>query len=146
MPTLEEMKELNRSFVEEVFNKQNLDHADQALADDFVEHAEMPPGMTPDKQGALQWFKIAFGMSSDMKVEIKNAIASGDRIASHTVMRGTDTGGAMPGVPPTNKPFEMESIDIMRVNEEGKFIDHWGITDTMAMMQQLGLAPSPPSG
>jgi len=146
MPTPEEMKELNRSFVEEVFNKQNLDHADQALADDFVEHAEMPPGMTPDKQGALQWFKIAFGMSSDMKVEIKNAIASGDRIASHTVMRGTDTGGAMPGVPPTNKPFEMESIDIMRVNEEGKFIDHWGITDTMAMMQQLGLAPSPPSG
>jgi len=134
MPTPEEMKELNRSFVEEVFNKQNLDHA------------EMPPGMTPDKQGALQWFKIAFGMSSDMKVEIKNAIASGDRIASHTVMRGTDTGGAMPGVPPTNKPFEMESIDIMRVNEEGKFIDHWGITDTMAMMQQLGLAPSPPSG
>ncbi|MGH2636346.1 MAG: ester cyclase [Actinomycetota bacterium] len=141
MPTPEEMRELNRRFVDEVFNKQNLDAADEMLADDFAEHADMPPGMTPDKQGALEWFKIAFGMSSDMKMEIVNTIASGDRIASHSVMRGTDTGGAMPGAPPTNKPFEVESIDIMRVNDEGKFTDHWGITDTMAMMQQLGLAP-----
>lgn len=145
MPTPEEMRELNRRFVDEVFNKQNLDAVDEMLGDDFVEHADVPPGMTPDKQGALEWFKIAFGMSSDMKVEIKNTIVSGDRIATHTVMRGTDTGGAMPGVPPTNKTFEIESIDIMRVNDDGKFTDHWGITDMMAMMQQLGLAPSPPS-
>ena len=144
MPSNEEMRELNRRFVEEVFNKQSIDAADEMLADDFVEHADVPPGLSPDKQGALEWFKIAFGMSSDMQVEIKNVIASGDRIATHTAMRGTDTGGAMPGVPPTNKPFEIESIDIMRVNDDGRFTDHWGITDTMSMMQQLGLAPSGP--
>lgn len=144
MRTTEELKELNRRFVEEVFNRQNLDYADEALAEDFVEHADMPPGITPDKAGTLEWFKMAFGMSSDMKTEILQAVASGDRIASHIVIRGTDTGGAMPGVPPTNKPFEMQSIDIVRVNEEGKFTDHWGITDTMSMMQQLGLAPSGP--
>ncbi len=144
MPSIEQMRELNRRFVEEVFNEQNLDAADELLADDFAEHGDVPPGMTPDKQGALEWFKIAFGMSSDMRVEIKNVIASGDRIATHTVMRGTDTGGAMPGVPPTGKPFEIESIDIMRVNDEGRFTDHWGITDTMSMLQQLGLAPSGP--
>ncbi len=79
-----------------------------------------------------------------MRVEIKNVIASGDRICTHTVMRGTDTGGAMPGIPPTNKPFEIESVDIMRVSDQGRFTDHWGITDTMSMMQQLGLAPSGP--
>jgi predicted SnoaL-like aldol condensation-catalyzing enzyme len=144
MPSIEEMRELNRRFVEEVFNQKSIDAADEMLADDFVEHADVPPGLTPDKQGALEWFKTAFGMSSDMRVEIKNVIVSGDRIATHTVMRGTDTGGAMPGAPATNKPFEIESIDIMRVNDAGKFSDHWGITDTMSMMQQLGLAPSGP--
>ena len=144
MPTPDEMRELNRRFVEEVFNKQNLDAADQMLAEEFVEHADMLPGMTPDKQGALEWFKMAFGMSSDMKVEIMRVIVSGDRMASHTVMRGTDTGGGMQGMPPTNKPFEMESIDIVRVNDEGMITDHWGITDTMTMMQQLGLAPTGP--
>jgi len=144
MPTPEEMKELNRRFVEEVFNNKNLDHADQALAEDFVEHVDMPPGLTPDKQGALEWFKTMFGMSSDMKMEILDAVASGDRIAIRSVMRGTDTGGAMPGAPATNKAFEIESIDILRVNGDGKFTDHWGITDLATMMQQLGLAPSGP--
>lgn len=147
MPTPDEMRELNRRFIEEVFNQQSIDAADQLMADDFVEHAEMMPGMTPDKKGALEWFQIAFGMSSDMKVETLHAIVSGDRMASHTVMRGTDTGGGMQGAPPTNKPFEVESIDIVKVNDEGKITDHWGITDTMTMMQQLGLAPTgPPPG
>jgi predicted SnoaL-like aldol condensation-catalyzing enzyme len=145
MPTPDEMRELNQRFIEEVFNKQDLDVADQLMADDFTEHADMMPGMTNDKQGALEWFKIGFGMSSDMRMEILHTIVSGDKIASHTVMRGTDTGGAMPGQPPTNKPFEVGSIDIMRVNDEGKFTDHWGIADMMTMMQQLGMAPSPPA-
>jgi predicted SnoaL-like aldol condensation-catalyzing enzyme len=143
MPTPEEMRELNRRFVEEVFNQQRLDALDELLSDDFTEHGDLPPGVTPDKAGAMAWFKTSFGMSSDMRVEIVREIVSGDRVATHTRMRGTDTGGAMPGVPPTNKPFEIESMDIMRVNDEGKFSDHWGITDTMSMMQQLGLAPSP---
>jgi predicted SnoaL-like aldol condensation-catalyzing enzyme len=144
MRTPDEMRELNRRFVEEVFNKQDLGVADELLADDFTEHVDMAPGMTPDKAGALEWFKIGFGMSSDMKMEILRTIVSGDRIASHSRMRGTDTGGAMPGTPPTNKPFDVESIDIMRVNDEGKFTDHWGILDAMTMMQQLGMAPPPP--
>ena len=143
MPTPDEMRALNQRFVEQVFNQQRLDAAEEMLADDFTEHADLPPGMTPDKQGALEWFKIAFGMSSDMRMEVLNTIVSGDRIASLSRLRGTDTGGAMPGMPPTNKTFEVESIDIMRVSDDGKFSDHWGITDTMSMMQQLGLAPSP---
>ncbi len=78
MPTPDEMSELNGRFVEEVFNQQSIDAADQLLADDFVEHADMLPGMTPDKKGALEWFAIAFGMSSDMKVETLQVIVSGD--------------------------------------------------------------------
>lgn len=141
MPTPGEMRELSRRFVEEVFNKQNLDAADEMLAEDFTEHADVPPGVTPNKQGALEWFKTAYGMSSDMKAEIVDVIVSGDTIATHTRLRGTDTGGAIPGTPPTNKMFEIDSIDIVRVNDQGKFTDHWGITDQMSMMQQLGLAP-----
>jgi steroid delta-isomerase-like uncharacterized protein len=140
--TPDEMREVNRRFVEEVFNQQRLDAADALLADDFTEHADVPPGVTPDKAGALGWFETAFRMSSDMKVEILRTIVSGDRIASHTRMRGTDTGGAMPGAPPTNKTFEIESMDIVRVRD-GRITDHWGITDQMTMMQQLGHAPSP---
>ena len=144
MPTTEENKELCRRFFEEVFNGHSLDYAEESMADDLIEHQPFP-GMSPDKKGALDMFRAMFEMSSDMKAEIVNLIASGDRVAIHSVSRGTDTGGAM-GTPPTNKPYEMASIDIVRVNDEGKFAEHWGITDTMTMMGQLGLLPPPPEG
>jgi predicted ester cyclase len=33
-------------------------------------------------------------------------------------------------------------IDIMRI-AEGQFVEHWGVMDQMAMMQQLGVIPEP---
>jgi predicted ester cyclase len=33
-------------------------------------------------------------------------------------------------------------IDIIRI-AEGKYVEHWGIMDNMAMMQQLGAIPTP---
>ena len=144
MPTPDEMRELNERFVQEVFNNHNVDFVSEALADDFAEHADVPPGMTPDKAGAIQWFSTMFQMSSDLKCEVADVLVSGDKMATRSIIRGTDTGGAMPGVPATNKVYEIESIDIVRVNDQGQFADHWGITDTMTMMMQLGLAPAGP--
>ena len=40
----------------------------------------------------------------------------------------------------TGKSVEFESIDIIRV-EDGKVAEHWGVTDTLSLMQQLGAIP-----
>ena len=40
--------------------------------------------------------------------------------------------------------YDIEAIDIVRVNDQGQATDHWGITDLAGMMQQLGLVPSGP--
>jgi len=143
MPTLEEMKETVLKFTEEVFNKGDMAYADRTLADDMIEHGAMP-GMGTDKKAALMTMEAIKQMSSDLKAEVVDMVASGDKVAIRTVMRGTDTGGAMPGAPATNKPFEIESIDVVRVNPDGTFAEHWGIADMMGMMGQLGLLPPPP--
>jgi len=44
------------------------------------------------------------------------------------------------GIPPTDKSFKVQGIDIVEVRD-GQFVAHWGITDQAAMMEQLGLAP-----
>jgi len=44
------------------------------------------------------------------------------------------------GVPASNKSVEVESIDIIRV-ADGKVVEHWGVTDTMSLMQQIGAIP-----
>jgi steroid delta-isomerase-like uncharacterized protein len=127
-----------------VFNQHDLAFLEQVLADDFVEHEEWP-GLTPDKQGAIDFFTHAFKTVPDMRVDIHYVIASDDRVAIHATFSGTDEGGFLPGVPATGKSFSMEGIDIVRVNEKGTLAEHWGITDVMAAMMQLGVLQAPGS-
>ncbi|HLF87790.1 MAG TPA: ester cyclase [Anaerolineales bacterium] len=47
----------------------------------------------------------------------------------------------MMGIPSTGKRVEIGSIDIIRF-EDGKAAKHWGETDVMTMMQQLGVVPA----
>ena len=145
MTTADQNKQAVRRFFEEVFNGKNLDFARETLADDFVEH-EGFPGLTPDKAGAIKTFETMFGTSPDLAAEILDIVASADRVAARAVLRGTDTGGFMPGMAPTNKPYSMEAIDIIRFDEDGRFAEHWGIMDMMGAMGQLGLLPPPPAG
>jgi steroid delta-isomerase-like uncharacterized protein len=143
MPTPEENKSLAESFVKEVFNNHNIQFVQDSLAEDFIEHEETP-GITPDKQGAITWFSSVFAAVPDSRAEIKHIIASGDRVVIHSTFSGTDTGGFFPGMPATGKAFEMGGIDILRVNDDGTFGEHWGIQDVMSAMGQLGLLPPPP--
>ena len=142
MPSPETNKELAREFGERVFNRHDVEYLKDTLADDFVEHEEWS-GLTPDKAGAIQWFEHLFRTVPDATAEIHQVIANGDKVAIRSTFRGTDEGGFMPGIPATGKSFEMGAIDIVRVNEEGKVAEHWGISDAMGAMIQLGLVQPP---
>jgi steroid delta-isomerase-like uncharacterized protein len=145
MPTPEENKEIAREFGERAFNQKDLAYVEQMLSEDFVEHEEAP-GITPDRDGALQFFEHIAKAVPDLNFEIHHLVASGDRVAIHATFRGTDEGGLMPGMPGTGKQFEMGVIDIVRVDDEGKFAEHWGISDVMSAMIQLGHVQPPPAG
>jgi predicted ester cyclase len=133
--------------MEDVFNKQNLDAAEETIADDVVEHNPLSPDMGNDKKAALETFRAMFAMSPDMKAEEVDIIASGNKVALYSRMTGTDSGigwGSQMGVGPTGKPYTVEGIDVVTLGDDGKFKEHYGIFDTMGMMGQLGLLPPPP--
>jgi steroid delta-isomerase-like uncharacterized protein len=142
MPTPEQNKETVSTFAREVFDNKNLDYADAWLADDFAEH-QVFPGTTPDKQGAIESYRVFFAASPDMTVEIHDMVADGDWVAIRATYRGTDKGGFIPGMPATGKTFAMDAMYLVRVNEEGQIAEHWGLVDTIGTMGQLGLLPSP---
>ena len=52
---------------------------------------------------------------------------------------GTQQGEWM-GMPPSGKRMSINVIDIFRA-ADGKLVEHWGLTDGMTMMQQLGAMP-----
>jgi steroid delta-isomerase-like uncharacterized protein len=141
VPTPDENVETVTRFAKEVFNEKNLQHAEEWLADDFVEH-QVFPGTTPDKKGAIDSYHIFFEAVPDMRAEIHDVVAAGDRVALRATYSGTDKGGFIPGMPATGRPFEMETMYIIRLNEEGKIAEHWGIGDMVGVMGQLGLLPA----
>lgn len=46
------------------------------------------------------------------------------------------------GLPPSGKSMSIHVLDIFRV-ADGKLIEHWGLLESMKMMQQLGAMPTP---
>jgi predicted ester cyclase len=75
------------------------------------------------------------------KLEADKMIAEDDLVSVIGRFSGTHTGSFM-GIPPTGKSFSDVAIHITYKIEGGKIVDHWMLTDNMALMQQLGLMPS----
>jgi steroid delta-isomerase-like uncharacterized protein len=135
----EDAKSLLRRFYAEA-TAGNLDAVDELVADDFIDHEEFP-GIEPDKEGLrkfLVMFRTAF---PDARMEPHEMLADGDLVSCRATYAGTQQGEFM-GVPPTGRQMDVEALDIMRIRA-GRFVEHWGVMDAMAMMQQLGALPPP---
>ena len=115
------------------------------LVDDSVVDHQIPPGMPNGKDGVRGFFDMMIASTPDMTFEILDVLISGNRACIRSKVTGTQTGEFM-GMPATNKPFDVEGIDIVEVNDDEKVVEHWGIFDTMGMMMQTGLVEPPPQG
>lgn len=141
MRTPEEAKDVSRRFMDEVFNKRNLKHAEEMLSADFVEHSPLSPEMGSDRTAAMDGFRFLLDSSDDLRADIIEQVSDGRRVAIRARYSGTDTGGFVPGMSPTGKRFDIEGIDVAIFNEDGRFSEHYGIADLMVGMAQLGVGP-----
>ncbi len=134
----EENKAIVRRGTEEGFGGGNLDVADDVAADDFVNHTPVA-GQEPGREGlkgAVTTLRTAF---PDLRVEIEDLIAEGDKVAARTTMRGTHRGDFF-GIPPSGKVVEMTGVHVLRI-ADGKIAEHWGSNDDLGLMRQLGVVP-----
>ena len=123
----------------DLINAGDVDGLGAMLADDFVEHEELP-GIPPTKAGVVQYFGIMLAAFPDMRMEVEDVIASGDKAVARVTVTGTNTGEFM-GMPATDKAVDVQLIDIVRFDDDGLAHEHWGVFDMMTMMQQLGTVP-----
>lgn len=134
----EENKAFMRRFYAEVFNAGKLELIDELLAPDFVDHEEMP-GLPPTREGVKQAFAMFRNAFPDLQVTAEDMMAEGDKVVARITMTGTHQGEFM-GLAPTGKKIAVSGIDIIRF-AGGKAVEHWGQTDTLSLMQQLGAIP-----
>jgi steroid delta-isomerase-like uncharacterized protein len=137
----EQNKEVARQLIETVINRKNVNLVEQFLAADFIEHEELPPGLPTGREGTKILFTMLHSAFPDLKATINDLIAEGDKVVANMTWTGTQEGEFM-GMPPSGNRMSIGVIDIYRV-VGGQIKEHGGLTDTMAMMQQLGAMPAP---
>jgi steroid delta-isomerase-like uncharacterized protein len=135
-------KELLKRFFDEVINGRNLDLIDELLSDDFVEHEEFP-GIPPTREGVKQTFTMFYTAFPDIHFRVDDMLAEGDLVAARVTITGTHEGEFM-GVPATGRSVEIAAMDFVSFRD-GKATAHRGVSDTVSLLQQLGVMP-PPGG
>ncbi len=136
----DENKALARRWFEDGFNAHNLAIMDELFAPDFVEHTPYGPP-TQGREVAKQGIGGAFAAMPDLRLTVEDVIAEGDKVTVRFVTTGTQTGDLM-GIPATGKAVTTTTIEILRF-EDGKIAENWMESDTLGMMQQLGVIPAP---
>lgn len=137
----DEAKALFRRYIDELANRGNMDAADELVAEAMIEHESPPPGSPSGRAGVKHFFAMLRRAFPDIRVTVEDQLADGDRVASRVVCRGTHRGEFM-GIPASGNRVQYEAIDIVRISE-GQVVEHWGVTDTFALLQQLTALPEP---
>jgi steroid delta-isomerase-like uncharacterized protein len=135
-------KALLQRFYDEVINGRNLDLIDELLADNFVEHEEFP-GIPPTRDGVKQTFAMFYSAFPDIHFRVDAMVAEGDVVAARVTVTGTHEGEFM-GIPATGRSVEVDAMDFVSFRD-GRGTAHWGLSDMVSLLQQLGAMP-PPGG
>jgi steroid delta-isomerase-like uncharacterized protein len=137
--SIETNKALVRRFYEEVFTQGKITVADEICSASYVDHDPTNPAGTLDglKQTAMM-MRSAF---PDVQWTVEDMIAEGDKVAARVTMQGTQQGELI-GIPPSGGTVTASCFDIIQF-EAGKVVEHWGLFDSLGMLQQLGALPPP---
>jgi serine phosphatase RsbU (regulator of sigma subunit) len=130
--TEEENKATFRRYIEEVWNRTNLEVVDE-IFDRYLSH--QPDGPTlqrgpEDVKRFVSEFRQAF---PDFRISIDDQIAEGDKVMVHATILGTHQ-SEFRGMAPTGKHIEERGFSVFRFSEEGKVVDSWD-----SYYSQLGL-------
>lgn len=130
---------VNKAAVER-FNREVIERGDaeafrQLVAEAFVNRSA-PTGTPGDRDAMWSFFAHALRPAlSDLRVEIHDQIAEGDRVATRKTIHGRHT-GALFGVPATQRPVAIEVIDVVRLSG-GRYVEHWGQNDLPSVLGAL---------
>jgi predicted ester cyclase len=139
--SIETNKALVRRFYDQVLNGRRMEAIDELAVTGYHEHDPLP-GQREGRDGLKDRVSMLIeGLAPTFTIE--DVVAEGDRV----VVRWTNSArhvGDFLGIPPTGRSCAIAGIDIYRL-QDGRLAEHWHVIDQLAMLQQLGLMPSPDS-
>ena len=99
------------------------------------------PGIPPMDWNTHKQFFTAFTSSfPDLRHEIVDLVAEGDKVAVRFNVTGTHK-GELQGIPPTGKKVSFGAMDFITLMDS-KITEDWLSVDMMGLMQQIGAIPA----
>ena len=127
-------KEVVRRFNKEVIEACNKTSFRELVDKHFIN--QTAPENANGSDGMWHTFKnILQPAFSDLKVEIYDQVAEGDKVTTRKAIIGTHDGVLM-GIEPTGNQVKIDVIDIVRL-KYGRYIEHWGINNLASIIAEL---------
>ena len=120
--------------MDEGFGQANLKVVDQYVSERFIEHQF---GAKNGRDGLKQLISQLYNGVSDLKYNLVRSVEDGDVVWAHFRATAVHSKPFM-GIPPTGKTFVLDVMDVFRI-EGGLIVEHWGVPDRFAVMQQIGM-------
>ena len=133
----EQILEVVRQVIEQGFNQGNYAALDQLMPDVAQEHQA---GLHADREGFKRDIQFLRGAFPDFHLTVEEMVLDGDRVWVRSTARGTNLGPFMG--PPTGNKIEITVFDECRV-QDGRVVEHWGVTDRFTVLKQIGRLPIP---
>jgi steroid delta-isomerase-like uncharacterized protein len=134
-------KALARRWYEDFANTGNPAVADELFAPDHVHHEADNPGQGSGPEGQKQLIAAVRAAFPDLTFTVEDLVGAGDRVLARYVITGTHQ-GPYNGIPATGKQITVTGMAIFRF-ADGKIAETWVIFDTLGLLQQLGVIPTP---
>jgi len=139
----ETLEEQNVALVHQLFkaiDAQDYTRFKELLAPGAILHGTAPQeDVTADNSAQL--LGPLFQALPDLSHSVEDIFAKGDRVAARVLIQATHKGILM-GIPPSGNKLGYYQFAIFQIGD-GKIQEAWRVTDSLGMMQQLGLELKP---
>jgi predicted ester cyclase len=129
----ERNKAFIKSFIEEIFNEHNLSSVEKYFGKGSIEGS---PQAGKSGEGFKQFLTDLFKAFPDMQTSIEHMVAENNLVVVFLSGSGTHK-GEFQGIPPTNKPVNIRSADMYRIENE-TITGHWDVVDQLDLLKQTG--------
>jgi predicted ester cyclase len=142
-------KAIARRFVEDLWNRAQLDIADEIFSSTCVPHTYTytgdsdRDGDSEARRGPQHIKAIVAGWRRafpDWHIRIEDMLAEGDRVMLLTTGAGTHRGPLM-GISPTGRRVMFTGMRVLRF-ENQRIVEYWVLWDWQGLWRQLGRSPS----
>lgn len=135
---LQRNKELVRRYTDELFNEARYEVIDEVVAPGFVSHNSSLSADITGREAFEETVREIHAAFPDLEARIVDLLAEGELVVTRTTESGTHE-GEFAGIGATGRSFEVEAINVYRLDAE-VIAENWVQFDTMGLMQQLGVA------